>query len=314
MPEERCLYCYQPLPDGTIDFHEKCCRKFFGTSTPPSLDFANEHLHELGLEMAYNRLAFPGAQPKIPLTIEKQPVDRKRSQFINAGSSGDYLLKPPSGEYAHLPENEDLTMHLGNLFGIHTADHSLIRLQSGELAYITKRFDRIRGEKCALEDMCQLTETMTSDKYRGSMEKVGRQIIQFSTTPGLDAIRFFEMVLFSFLTGNADMHLKNFSMLTTLENEVILSPAYDLLCTKLAKPNEKDETALTLNTKKSKLQKSDFNSLAVHLKISEKTILHIYKKFSSKLKQALEWTDFSFLPEKAEYKWVMNKNATKLEL
>ena len=129
--------------------------------------------------------------------------------------------------FQHLPENEDLTMHLAEAFNIPAAMHSLIRLKSGELAYITKRFDRIKKEKLALEDMCQLTETLTNDKYRSSMEKVGKCIEKYSTRPGLDNLIFFETAIFNFLTGNADMHLKNFALLTTKENDIVLSPAYD---------------------------------------------------------------------------------------
>jgi serine/threonine-protein kinase HipA len=112
------------------------------------------------------RFIFVGVQPKLSLTIEKQPADPKPSRLTIVGPWADYILKPPSQEFQHLPENEDVTMHLGKLLGIQTAEHSLIRLQSGELAYITKRFDRIKGEKLAVEDMCQLTETLTNDKYR----------------------------------------------------------------------------------------------------------------------------------------------------
>src|SRR5262249_40502713 len=150
--------------------------------------------------------------------------------------------------FPHLPENEDLTMRLAALFGIETADHSLIRLKTGELSYITKRFDRVNGEKLPLEDMCQLTETLTTQKYRSSMEKIGRTIDRFSTNPGIDKLALFTLSLFSYVCGNADMHLKNFSLLTTGEEWIRLSPAYDLLSTKLAMPADREEIALTLNS------------------------------------------------------------------
>jgi serine/threonine-protein kinase HipA len=176
MKKERCLYCYQALNKGEKDFHEACSLQFFGTSTPPLLDYSNRQMKELAADIVLRSITVTGVQPKLSLTIEKKEGDAKQSRLTIVGLWGNFILKPPSEEYPHLPENEDLTMHLGTLFGIDTAEHSLVRLKSGELAYITKRFDRLDGKKLALEDMCQLTETLTSDKYRGSMEKIGRQI------------------------------------------------------------------------------------------------------------------------------------------
>ena len=316
MKENRCLYCYQPLPAGAIDFHEKCSLKFFGTPNPPTLEYGSEQMQQLAEEIVTRSVAITGVQPKLSLTIESQPGDPKRSRFTIVGLWGNFILKPPTKEFPDLPENEDLTMHLGTLFGIETADHSLIRLQSGELAYITKRFDRINGEKLAVEDMCQLTETLTIDKYRSSMEKIAKQIAQFSTRPGLDLIAFFEIALFSFLTGNADMHLKNFSLLTTSENDIILSPAYDMLCTKMAMPGDKEELALTLNGRRRKIRRSDFDAFGKNLKISEKTIINSYQRFSKKLNDALAFIDISFLngAQKTEYKNTIKEAAETMGL
>ena len=298
MKERRCLYCYQPLPDGVIDFHPACTKKFFGTETAPTLDYDNEQMKELAKEIVIKSVAVTGVQPKLSLTLEKTPGDPKRSRFTIVGLWGDFILKPPTEEFPNLPENEDLTMHLSELFGIPTAEHSLIRLQSGELAYITKRFDRMMGKKLALEDMCQLTETLTNDKYRSSMEKVGKYIAKYSSRPGFDAITFFETAIFSYLTGNADMHLKNFSLLTNNSNDIILAPAYDLLCTKIAMPEDKDEMALSINARKRKLRKSDFDTLAKNLKIPEKAMENSYKKFVDKIPEAKEWIGISFLSKK----------------
>lgn len=132
-----------------------------------------------------------------------------------------------------MPEVEDLTMHLSELIGIKTAGHLLIKLRSGELAYISKRFDRLKSEKLHLEDMAQITEMLTERRYSSPMEKVGKAILKHSDYAGNDVIRFFQLTLFCFITGNADMHLKNFSLLTNLDGKIILSPAYDLLSTKI---------------------------------------------------------------------------------
>ena len=142
---KRCLYCYQILNDETLNFHPKCSQKLFGSAIPPVLDYGKEQMQELAKEIVIRSVAVTGVQPKLSLTIEKTPGDPKRSRFTIVGLWGGYILKPPTDVFPHLPENEDLTMHLSELFGIPTALHSLIRLQSGELAYLTKRFDRIKN-------------------------------------------------------------------------------------------------------------------------------------------------------------------------
>ncbi|MDQ2863031.1 MAG: HipA domain-containing protein [Bacteroidota bacterium] len=316
MKENRCLYCYQPLPEGVTDFHEKCSRKFFGTSIPPTLDYGNDQMQALAKEIVIRSITVTGVQPKLSLTIEKTPNDPKHSRLTIVGLWGGYILKPPTATFTNLPENEDLTMHLAEIFKIPAAAHSLIRLRSGELAYITKRFDRIKKDKLPLEDMCQLTETLTNDKYRSSMEKVGKCIEKYSTRPGLDNTVFFETVVFSFLTGNADMHLKNFSLLTTKENDIVLAPAYDLVCTKIVIPDDKEEMALTINARKRKLKRSDFDSFAKNLKIPAKAMENSYTKFTNKIKRANEWIDISFLPDgtKEKYKNIIAENAKKIGL
>lgn len=312
----RCLYCYQELPVDREDFHEKCSRRFFGTPIPPLLDISSDQMQELASEIVLRSVAVTGVQPKLSLTIEPQPGDPKQSRFTIVGLWGNYILKPPTKEFPYLPENEDVTMHLAKLFGIQTAEHCLLRLKSGELAYLTKRFDRLKERKLAMEDFCQLTETLTADKYRSSMEKIGRHLLRFSSRPGLDAVYFFELILHSFLTGNADMHLKNFSLLTTPENDILLSPAYDLLCTKLAIPDDPEEMALTINAKKRKLKRSDFDALAKSLQLPEKTVQNTYRKFGERVKTALDFLSICFLPEamKADYRMIIEAAAKRMEL
>jgi serine/threonine-protein kinase HipA len=316
MNKPRCLYCYQPLPGGEGDYHAACSKKFFGTEIPPRLALSNEKMQELAKDIVLRSVAITGVQPKLSLTIEKEPGDPKRSRFTIVGLWGHYILKPPVAEFPFLPENEDLTMHLAGLFGLPAAEHSLIRLESGELAYITRRFDRADGQKLPMEDMCQLTETQTSDKYRSSIEKIGKCIWSFTSRPGLAAISFFELVLFSYLTGNADMHLKNFSLLTQANDEIVMAPAYDLVCTKIVIPDDKEESALTINGRKTKLAKRDFDALALNLKIPERSTLNIYTRFGKMIKQAEQWIELSFLPAetKDRYLQIMQTNSTKIGL
>ena len=284
----KCLYCYQQLNENETDFHSSCVKKIFGTTTPPIINFDLNQLEELAKQIIIKSIAVTGVQPKLSLDLVKQKGELSRLTIV--GLNGDYILKPSSKEYAELPENEDVTMHLAELVKIKTAKHTLVRLRSGELAYLTKRFDRkntskhsVQTDKIAVEDFCQLSENLTEHKYRGSIEKVGKLTYQYTTNKGFEAQRLFELVLFSYLTGNADMHLKNFSLIENNLGEYELSPAYDLLSTALVIPDDKEESALTINGKKSKLKLNDFDILAESLKINEKSLQNIYSRFNKVL-------------------------------
>lgn len=290
-----CLYCYDALDENEQDFHRTCAKKMFGTVTPPVIGFDLNQLEELAAQIVVKSIAVTGVQPKLSLHLEQHKNEVSRLTIV--GLHGDYILKPPSAEYQELPENEDLTMHLASLAKIKTAQHCLIRLASGELAYITKRFDRNKHGKVALEDFCQLTENLTEHKYRGSIENIGKTVKQYTTNKGIELIRLFELVLFCYMTGNADMHLKNFALLENALGEYELSPAYDLLSTALVIPDDKDESALNMNGKKRKLKKSDFDTLAANMGINIKTVENIYTRFASVLPIWIRFIKQSFLSE-----------------
>ncbi|WP_373330940.1 HipA domain-containing protein [Salmonirosea aquatica] len=237
-------------------------------------------LQKKARELVIRSIAVTGVQPKLSLDIEK--TGTQSSRFTVVGLWGNFILKPPTEQFAFLPENEDLTMKMAAEGGIATAEHTLIRLNSGELAYLTRRFDRREGQKIHMEDLCQLTETLTEHKYRGSLEKIGRAVRAFTTNKGLEALKLFELTVFCFITGNADMHLKNFTLVRPQNGDIALSPAYDLLSTKLALPEDKEESALTINGKKNRLSRTDFDALARHLGISPKSVERIYDRFGKK--------------------------------
>jgi serine/threonine-protein kinase HipA len=312
----RCLYCYDFLSEEEKEYHKKCAKKFFGTDYPASIEYDRNSMEEIARQILIKSASITGVQPKLSLDIEKKKDDPKRSRFTIVGLKGNFVLKPPADNFPGLPENEDLTMHLASAAGFRIAEHTLVRLSSGELAYLTKRFDRINGNKLQMEDMCQLTERLTEDKYRGSVEKIGKLVYKYSSAPGLDMIRLFEVVLFSFITGNADMHLKNYALLTDLNGEIYLSPAYDLLCTKLLIPEDKEESALTINGKKNDLRKSDFDKLANTFRINPKAIESIYKKFNRIIKIFGIIIDTSFISNDAKsgYKSLITGNSWQLEL
>ena len=303
---KKCLSCYKELAENEIDFHSKCSKKIFGSINPPSIDFDSKQLEELAKELIVKSVAVTGVQPKLSLNLINDI--NKQSRFTIVDLEGNYILKPASKEYIDLPENEDLTMHLAELVKIKTATHTLIRLKSGELAYLTKRFDRKKEDKIAVEDFCQLTENLTEHKYRGSIEKIGKLIYQLTKNSGFEAQKLFEIVLFNYLTANADMHLKNYSLIENDFNEYELSPAYDLLNTLLLIPDDNEESALTINGKKNRLKIEDFNQLAKTLKIPNKSVESIYKRF---IKIRLKWIDFveiSFLNKDTKQAYIETLN------
>lgn len=309
-----CLFCYQPLAANEQDFHTSCSKKIFGQPTPPSLPYTEEDLEPLAKEVIQRQTAVTGVQAKLSLHITGNSKAGTEPRFTIVGLWGGYILKPPSALFPQLPEVEDVTMHLAQIAKIKTAPHSLIRLQSGKLAYVTKRIDRTKKGKLAMEDMCQLTERLTEDKYQGSYEQIGKAIQKYSVNPGLDVVNFFELVLFSFLTGNADMHLKNFSLLEQQGLGMTLSPAYDLVNTALVNPADEEEMALTLNGRKKKLNRQDFVAAMNTLKVDQKQQENIFKKMAKTFPQWQELIDRSFMDKtfKEQYKSLLTERMSRL--
>lgn len=312
----RCLYCYQLLADNELDFHSICSKKIFGQSTPPELPYSETQMEELALQVVRSQVAVTGVQPKISLDISSGQNKNEPKRFTIVGLWGGYILKPPTQQYSQLPEVEDLTLHLASIAKIEVVPHCLIRLKSGKLAYITKRIDRAKNGKIHMEDMCQLTEKLTEDKYHGSYEQIAKVILKYSVNPGLDVVNFFEQVLFSFLTGNADMHLKNFSLIRKPETGPILSPAYDMVATALVNPADDEDLALTLNGKKKKISNSDFVAAFNTLKLDVKQQENIFKKMERAKDKWMEFIDISFLNDDSKeiYKHLIQERFTRIKM
>jgi len=291
----KCLICYEPLKPQETDYHLKCIASVFGLKQIPEFDIDEKKLSDYAKKIISASKAITGVQPKLSLWLEKT---KKSIRFTIVDDKSNYIIKPQSETYLSLPENEDLCMHLANELGIEVAIHSLVRLKSVKLAYITKRFDRDKTTKISCEDLCQLTETLTEHKYRGSYEKVGKTITQYSTQSGLDILHYFQLVLFSFISGNADMHLKNFSMMEKKDGTFCLSPAYDLVSTHLVIKGETEQMSLNLNGKKNEISRKDFDALGLNLKLTEKQIQNCYNLFIDRLDKLNWWIDNSFLPKK----------------
>lgn len=292
---KRCLFCYQPLGENEIDFHPKCSEKIFDQPVPPQLLYSEAQMEELASQVVKSQMAVTGVQPKISMHIASGDNKTEPKRFTIVGLWGGYILKPPTTHYPQLPEVEDLTLHLAEIAKIRVVPHSLIRLKSGSLAYLTRRIDRSKKAKIHMEDMCQLTERLTEDKYHGSYEQVAKIILKYSANPGLDVVNFFEQVLFSFLTGNADMHLKNFSLINQPGIGFILSPAYDLVATAIVNPADDEDLALALNGKKKKIKRSDFIAAFNTLKVETKQQENIFKKMERAKGKWMDFIDISFL-------------------
>ena len=291
----KCLYCYKPLAAGEQDFHTSCSKKMFGQAIPPVLPYREDELEKLAEEVLKTRTSVTGVQAKLSLHLTSGSHANAPKRFTIVGLWGGYILKPPVPNYPQLPEVEDLTMHLAKLAKINIVPHSLIRMQSGNLAYITKRIDRSKNEKLHMEDMCQLTERLTEEKYNGSYEQVGKAILKYSSNPGLDVVNFCELVVFSYLTGNADMHLKNFSLIHHPQQGIVLAPAYDLVATALVNPADDEDLALTLNGKKKKINRNDFKTAFTTLRLDEKQQDNIFKKMEKSCAGWMNFIDTSFL-------------------
>ncbi|TKG93819.1 type II toxin-antitoxin system HipA family toxin [Puteibacter caeruleilacunae] len=308
-----CLICYKPLKHGQIDYHPACVKKMFGTSKAPVLPYSLEEMEKVALKVLERSVTVPGVQAKLSLNLQRKQNQPDRLTLV--GLWGNYILKPPTNRYPQLPENESLTMKMAEVFKISTVPNALIRLQSGELAYITRRIDREnKNQKLHMEDMCQLTGRLTEDKYKGSMEQIGKVILKYSSFPKLDALTLFDLALYSFLTGNADMHLKNFSLLYTNEGPITLSPAYDLLSTRLVIPKKDDpeEMALMLNGRKSRFKLQDFIQFSQYLRLNDKQIENSFTRFKRGFSKAILLIENSFLNDELKQQYI-NLLTTRIE-
>ncbi|MCX2679338.1 HipA domain-containing protein [Galbibacter sp. EGI 63066] len=307
MKRKKCLYCYEETTNEN-EFHEKCAMEFFGTSHVPELPYNMGQMAELAKNVVERSIAVPGVQAKLSMSLVKEAQEKTNRRLTVVGAlGGNYIFKPPSEDFEEMPANEHLTMRIAEAYGIQVVPSALIRLQSGELSYITKRIDRTeKGGKIHMLDMFQITEAF--DKYRGSMEKIGKALNEYSSNTLLDKLIFFELTLFCYLTGNNDMHLKNFSMIST-DTGWVLVPAYDLLNVTIVNPDDTEELALTIEGKKKKLKRKHFDRLAEGLELTPKQIRGVYTRMKKNKIKALDWINHSFLSDemKEAYLGVLNE-------
>lgn len=286
----------------------------FGVPAAPELPYSRDNMSELASKVIKTSTSVTGVQAKLSLEIDRGRKNEP-SRFTIVGLWGNYILKPQSPQYRCLPELEDLTMKMAETAKIKTAHHSLIRFSDGELGYITQRMDRgKKGQKHSMLDMCQLTNRLTEHKYLGSYEQLAQTVIKYSSAPYLDVQKFWELVLFSWITGNSDMHCKNFSLLDEGEG-YLLSPAYDLLAVLLADPNDTDELAMPIFTggKTTGFDRATFTQAFIQSGVPVNTAEKRIARMAGYKDKWFELIDSSFLPEdlKASYK---NLISTRLSL
>lgn len=311
----KCLYCYKVIDakhEG--DYHPACNKAFFGTIHAPVLPYRLSEMEKLAKQAAELSVTVPGVQPKLSLGWIKTELENRyqgRLTIMNA-LEGHYILKPQNAQYPQMPENEHLSMKLAALFKIDIVPVNMIRLASGELCFITRRIDRNQdGSKNHMIDFMQILEL--EDKYKGTMETLGKTIGDLSANTQLDKLRFFELTVFNYIIGNNDMHLKNFSMWLT-QFGWTLSPAYDLLNVKLILSKDNEDAALLLGGKKMNFNKEYFDRFGSGLKLNGKQINAVYKGLVKWLPKATQLIGMSFLTEdhKNSYKDLITQRVMQL--
>lgn len=268
----RCLCCQKPI-DGSIRYHPGCLQRLFGTARPPEIPFGVADLPAEISRLGSKMSSISGVQKKVLVVF-----DRSANRLvISRGST--HILKTETNEYPELPRNENLCMNIVEGMGFKASPHGLFLMKDGTFCYMTKRFDRMSdGQKIPKEDMAQLLGFTSETKYNGSLEMVGKAIQRHTQNPGLDAVDFLERLVLSYLIGNGDMHIKNWGVYAPDGKNFHLAPCYDFVSSGLYIPDE-TESALTLNGKRHKLQRSDFEALAQYLGIEPKATENVFVKF-----------------------------------
>ena len=295
-----CLCCGKPLrtPDET-GWHKACIKRFFGTTKLPEIEIDDKALNLLATETTNKGFTVPGVQKKLSLHLVSDS-NKPRLTLVNYPTG--YILKPQVAEFEALPESEQLIMTMADMAGISTVPHALIKGNKG-LAYITKRVDRNltsdKVEMLAMEDFCQLDLRLTEDKYRGSYERCAKIIKQYSSRVGIDMAEFYIRLVFCFIVGNSDMHLKNFSLIETAEGlgEYVLSPAYDLLPVNANMPADKEQFALAMNGKKMNIRKGDFLKFADTCGITRQTAEKLIENLVKLTPKWIAMCEKSLLPD-----------------
>ena len=264
----RCLCCHKPV-ETNERYHPRCLNRLFDTARQPQIPFGVADLPAIVIK-AEGRMSISGVQAKVSIRL-----DKATGTIESVATGGTHILKPESDRFPLLPQNENLCMNMAEELGMRVPPHGLFAMSDGKLCYIIKRFDRADdGSKIPNETAFQILGP--ADKYTGSLEQIGKAIRTHAANVGLDTIDFFERALFCFLTGNGDMHMKNWALLGQ-GKDIAIAPCYDLVSSNIYIENEPD-SALTINAKKNKLKRADFEALAKNLRIDAKAAANVFDK------------------------------------
>ena len=284
--------------------NEKFFKEMFNSSKLPRIDFGLADISQQAQKLA-GKLSISGVQPKLSVKL-----DKKQNMLISVTEGGEYILKPQTPAFAHIPENEQCCMDIAQELNIDVPPHCLIPLKDKSLAYVVKRFDREKGTKIHQEDFAQILEE--NDKYKGSVEQIGRKLKEISSAPGYDAQLLFERVVLNFILGNGDAHLKNYSI-SYKDDDRRLSPAYDIVCSRLAIPDEKEESAININGKKNRLLKQDFDKLADYLNVPIKVRYENFEKKFDTMKKIIKASQIN-KADQAKFLDIIKERLHRLEL
>lgn len=251
------------------------------------------------------KLSIQGVQPKLSAVISVV-----NQQFEIVDQFGNYIIKPQNDIFPELPQNEDVTMKMAKVYGLDVPLHGLIYSKDGSLSYFIKRFDRYgRGKKHAIEDFAQLTGNSRDTKYNYTMEKLVKVIEGYCTFPAIEKADFFKRILFCFITGNEDMHLKNFSVITKA-GKTTLTPVYDFINSSISINNPQEELALSLKGKKSNFKATELLDYYAkeRLELTNKTIDSILFDMNKSVSKWTELIEISFLSDKMKEKYLKLMN------
>lgn len=302
-----CLCCQKNV-DSISRYHPNCLKKLFHISWAPEIPFTAQDLPQAVSRLGA-KMSISGVQMKVSIKLN---AETKKIEIVQEG--GTHILKPEP-TFPELPQNENCCMNMAETFQLEVPPHGLFPMKDGKLCYIIKRFDRLdSGEKIHNESMAQILGVLSEDKYKSSLENVGKAIQLYATNMGLDIIQFLERVLFCFLTGNGDMHLKNWALITTLDKEIKLAPCYDFVCSNIYISDE--DSALTINGKRNNLKIEDFTGLAKYLFIDTKVAVKIVEKALKMKTVFLEMIQNSELstPRKALFTQVLHQRYQQIYL
>lgn len=303
---KKCLFTYQEF-DGEGDYSKEGLKGLHGKLSQLSI-FPYDHKEQMDEVLSYHgKISIQGVQPKLSAKLSL-----KNHTFEITDVGGTYILKPQVQNYEQLPENEDLTMHLAKLTQLTVPWHGLLKAKDGSLVYAIKRFDRLgKGKKLLQEDFAQLIQATRETKYQADMERVAEVIHTYCTFPKLESPKLLKLLLFSFIIGNEDLHLKNFSLQTNLDRTVKLTPAYDLVNSTIIQPKSTEELALQLNGKKHGLTRKDFIDYYAMdcLGMNEKQAAKILADLLESAKKFHPMIEKSFLSDKMKQKYISLVNS-----